>query len=154
MKNLDKKSIILTSILAVFLLTVGMFIDRTGPTSAQVTEFIFDKTKTTPICWNIHWTSLTWIINISWTPAPVNCNLEEKGVINVQPEAVCVAFEHLTVWRFLRFINDAFVVKTQKDSGIKYNSFQYNNFHELKLLNVTLASITLSRSVNSIASRV
>ncbi|MBU1758152.1 hypothetical protein KKG31_03120 [Patescibacteria group bacterium] len=34
MKNLNKKSVLLTTILAVFLLTVGMFVDRSEPTNA------------------------------------------------------------------------------------------------------------------------
>ena len=53
--------------------------------------------------------------SISCIPAPVNCSLEEKGVINVHPETVCVAFEHLTKCLFLRLTELAFVVKNQKD---------------------------------------
>jgi hypothetical protein len=76
----------------------------------------------------------------------VNCNLEEKGVIKVQPETVCVALEHFTKCLFRLLTELAFVVKNQKDSGIKYNSFQNNNFHESLPPNETLVSKTFSRS--------
>jgi hypothetical protein len=70
-------------------------------------------------------------------------------VINVQPETVCVAFEHFTKCLFLLFTELAFVVKNQKDSGIKYNSFQKRSFHESLPENDNLVLNVFSKSVFS-----
>lgn len=60
------------------------------------------------------------IIAISWAPTLVNRNLDENGVINVQPDIVNEALLHLTKNFFLSLWRIIFVTTLQKASGILF----------------------------------
>jgi len=55
--------------------------------------------------------------------------LDEKGVINVQPATVCVAFAHLATYRFRLRAEKAREAKYQKFSGYVLTLSQNSNFN-------------------------